>query len=129
MYQISAVFNKMVLREVLEDLESMGISGVTIVDVVDKDTFLKETTSTVEAKVMLTIVVSSDYYREIAMEAIRANTMDLSVGSGKMWITTVSDVERIRTGEKGADALSNVVETKSKGSYFEKFYELDTPAT
>jgi len=129
MYQITAVFNKSILGDVLEDLEAIGIYGVTIVDVIDKNTIMKGVTSMAEAKIKLDIVVSSEYYKELTMTAIRDNTMGLSCGSGKIWITPVMDVERMSTGEKGTEALKYKTEEKSDTKLLETFYELDTPAT
>lgn len=127
MYEITAVFNKSVLVDVLEEFESVGIAGVTIVDVIDKNVILQGCRANAVPKVMVKVVVSNDEYKDIAMEAIRANTMGL--GSGKMWLKDVSHVERMRTGEKDADALTNKTGICCDNSTLGTYYELDTPST
>ncbi len=127
MYELTAVFNKSVLIDVLEEFEEVGIAGVTIVDVIDKDAILRKNEVTPEPKVMIKVVVSNDESKEVALEAIRASTMGL--GSGKMWVKDVSDVERMRTGEKGEDALTKVLDKENVSEAQDAYYGLDTPAT
>ena len=75
------------------------------------------------------IVLSSDAFKESAKEAIRANTREIENGSGKMWITPVLEVERIRTGEINEAALAHPVASKKKNLH-ESFYTvIDTPAS
>jgi len=116
MYMVIAVFNQYDLKNVLEELFENNIEGVTVSDVVGKGSFgLKEADNKptdLVAKVKLEIVVSNDKNREIAMECIRANCQDLGRGAGKMWWIDVCGVERIRTGETDADALTTQVDKK-----------------
>ncbi len=109
MIQITAVFNKHCLNDVLRGLFDNAIEGVTVMDVIGKGSLgITEKNNALDLfpKVMLLIVVSDEKNKESAMEAIRANTQDLGHGAGKMWITPVLGVERIRTGEKDASALT-----------------------
>jgi len=116
MYMIIAVFNQYDLKNVLEELFENNIEGVTVSDVIGKGSFgLKEADNKptdLVAKVKLEIVVSNDKNREIAMECIRANCQDLGRGAGKMWWVDVCGVERIRTGETDADALTTQIDKK-----------------
>ncbi len=131
MYQLTAIFNKSCLSDVLQDLFDKKIEGITISDVIGKGGlgFIEEGGEPeLDPKVRIDIVISNDYYKELAKEAIRANTQDTGHGSGKMWVTPVLEVERVRTGEINEAALtqSHIRHNKSKESYFEN---VDTPAS
>lgn len=131
MYQVVAIFNKICLKDVLQDLYDRKIEGVTVIDVVGKGGFgfIEESGSIdLDSKVKIEIIVSSDKYKEMVKEAVRSNTQDLGHGAGKMWVLPVLEVERIRTGEKNEDALtqSHISKQKSTDSYFTN---TDTPAS
>jgi nitrogen regulatory protein P-II 1 len=116
MFLVTAVFNQYDLQNVLEDLFAEGIEGVTISQVIGKGSFgLKEGDNKpvdLFDKTKVEIVVSNEKNRDIAMECIRANCQDLGRGAGKMWWLPVGGVERIRTGEKDAEALTTQVDKK-----------------
>jgi len=129
MFQINAVLNRAVLDEVLQGLEEEEIHGVTVSNVLgrgclgDRDEGLSE-------KILIKVVVADTHYKEKAMEAIRANAQDTEHGAGKMWVIPVLEVERIRTGEKDADALTHSV--ADGGTHIidqEVFSIVDTPAS
>jgi nitrogen regulatory protein PII len=111
-----AVFNQYDLKSVLEDLFDNNIEGVTVSDVIGKGSYgLKEADNKptdLVAKVKLEIVVSSEKTLQIAQECIRSNCQDLGRGAGKMWWVDVGGVERIRTGETDAEALTTQVDKK-----------------
>ena len=133
MYQISAIFNKANLNDVLQELYEKGIEGVTLCDVIGKGGLgFREAGGATDLyeKVMATIVVSNDTFKELAMEAIRANCHDLGNGAGKMWVTPVLEVERIRTGEKNETALSQAAPPRSKLQLkSDNFTAIDTPSS
>lgn len=133
MYQITAVFNKANLNDVLQELYENHIEGVTLCEVIGKGGlgFFEASGATDQyEKVMAVIVVSNDEYKEIAMEAIRANTQDLGNGAGKMWVTPVVEVERIRTGEKNETALTQSAPPRSKLRHkSDEFTAIDTPSS
>ncbi len=127
MYLITAIINAECIKDVLEDLKASEIEGVTLIEVKGKGGFLNNMQE-VEEHIKMEIVVSNDHFKELAKEAIRANARNLEKGSGKMWVTPVLEVERIRTGETGADALSHSsVEKSTSGNT--TFYAEDTPAS
>lgn len=131
MIQITAVFNKHCLNDVLRGLFDNAIEGVTVMDVIGKGSLgIAEKHNAIDLfpKVMLLVVVSDETHKESAMEAIRANTQDLGHGAGKMWVTPVLEVERIRTGEKDASALTQPTpRTTSKSETV--FTATDTPSS
>jgi nitrogen regulatory protein PII len=56
-------------------------------------------------KILLTIVVKDESLSEV-VEAIKSSAQTGSVGDGKIVVSAVEDVIRIRTGESGDAALS-----------------------
>jgi nitrogen regulatory protein PII len=129
MYQLTAVFNANALPDVLQGLYDERIEGITVNKVIGKGSYgIVE--SDLDEKIMILIVVSNDVFLETAMEAIRSNTQDTGHGSGKMWVTPVLAVERIRTGEKNAVALSKSIAGCSLHNQdYEIFSTVDTPAS
>ncbi len=131
MLQITAVFNRHCLNDVLRELFDNEIEGVTVMDVIGKGSLgiaEKNNAPDLFPKVMLLIVVSNDKIKQTAMEAIRAHTQDLGHGAGKMWVTPVLEVERIRTGEKDESALAQPApRTTAKTNTF--FTAVDTPSS
>lgn len=131
MMQITAVFNKHCLNDVLRELFDNLIEGVTVMDVIGKGSLgiaEKNNMPDLYPKVMIIIVISDNQHKEIAMEAIRSHTQDLGHGAGKMWVTPVLEVERIRTGEKDESALTQPIPRASvKSNTF--FTAVDTPSS
>lgn len=131
MVQITAVFNKHCLNDVLRELFDNLIEGVTVMDVIGKGSLgiaEKNNAPDLYPKVMVYIVVSDDQHKEIAMECIRSHTQDLGHGAGKIWVTPVLEVERIRTGEKDETALTQPTpRVTPKTDTF--FTAIDTPSS
>ena len=112
MKKIEAIIKPFKLDEVKEALHEVGVSGITVTEakgfgrqkghtelyrgaeyVVD---FLP--------KVKIEIVVE-DSVVERAVEAIQQAAKTDRIGDGKIFVYSVEDAVRIRTGERGADAL------------------------
>ncbi len=132
MYLLTAIFNQSCLKDVLTDLKDRGIEGVTISHVAGKGGlgFIKESGETeLDKNIRLDIVVSNEKYKESAKEAIRANTREIETGSGKMWVTQVLEVERIRTGEIDEEALAHPKAQKKKNLQDNYFTAIDTPVS
>jgi nitrogen regulatory protein P-II 1 len=55
-------------------------------------------------KTRIEVVVEDDQV-EAVVKAIVAGAQTDSIGDGKVWVVPVEEVTRIRTGERGADAL------------------------
>lgn len=132
MYLLTAIFNRNCLNDVLHDLYDRKIEGVTVSSVIGKGglTIIEDDEGNVELdeKVRLDIVLSNDIFKESAKEAIRANTQDVGHGSGKMWVTPVLEVERVRTGEVNEAALTQS-NRPNKRNYENYFTAVDTPAS
>jgi nitrogen regulatory protein P-II 1 len=112
MKKIEAIIKPFKLDDVKEALHEVGIKGITVTEakgfgrqkghtelyrgaeyVVD---FLP--------KVKLEIVIE-DNQVERAVEAIQQAARTGRIGDGKIFVTSVEEVIRIRTGERGPDAL------------------------
>ena len=112
MKKIEAIIKPFKLDEVKEALHEIGVSGITVTEakgfgrqkghtelyrgaeyVVD---FLP--------KVKLEVVVA-DAIAERTVEAIAAAAQTGRIGDGKIFVSNVEEVIRIRTGETGLDAI------------------------
>jgi nitrogen regulatory protein P-II 1 len=112
MKKIEAIIKPFKLDEVKEALHEIGLQGITVIEakgfgrqkghtelyrgaeyVVD---FLP--------KVKIEIVLTDDMV-ERAIEAIMQAARTGRIGDGKIFVTNVEDVVRIRTGEVGAEAV------------------------
>src|SRR5438128_12181825 len=112
MKKIEAVIKPFKLDEVKEALHEVGLQGITVIEakgfgrqkghtelyrgaeyVVD---FLP--------KVKVEIVCTDEMVRK-ALEAIERAAKTGRIGDGKICVTTVDEVVRIRTGERGGPAL------------------------
>lgn len=133
MYLVMAVVNSNNLRNILEDLFANNIEGITVSDVIGKGSFgLNEADNQptdLAEKVKLEVVVSDVKHREIVMECIRSNAHDLGRGAGKMWWLEVGGVERIRTGEKDAEALTTQINKKIRNVSPAVTTHVDTPCS
>lgn len=129
MFQINAILNPSALDDVLQGLQEEEIQGVTISDVIGKGC-LNSSDQKLIKKVMIIVLVANNSYKERALEAIRANAQDIVHGAGKMWVTAVMEVERIRTGEKDIDALTLTAKKEASCDLdAEVFNTMDTPAS
>ena len=112
MKKIEAIIKPFKLDEVKEALQEVGVQGITVTEakgfgrqkghtelyrgaeyVVD---FLP--------KVKIEIVLVDDQV-ERAVDAIQKAARTGRIGDGKIFISTIEEVIRIRTGETGADAI------------------------
>ena len=112
MKKIEAIIKPFKLDEVKEALHEIGLQGLTVIEakgfgrqkghtelyrgaeyVVD---FLP--------KVKIEVIISDDML-ERAVEAIQSAAQTGRIGDGKIFISTIDDAIRVRTGERGNEAL------------------------
>ena len=112
MKKIEAIIKPFKLDEVKDALNQVGLKGITVLEakgfgrqkghtelyrgaeyVVD---FLP--------KVKIELIVEDDLV-EKAVEAIRAAAYTGRIGDGKIFVTNIEEVIRIRTGERGSEAI------------------------
>ena len=109
---ITAVIKPFKVEEVKEALEEIGIQGMTVFDArgFGRQKGHTEVYRGAEyqidfvPKTRLELVIDDDLVDE-AVKAIVTTARTDSIGDGKVWVVPVEQVVRIRTGEKGRDAL------------------------
>ena len=112
MQLITAIIKPHMLDEVKEALAVLGIQGMTVTEVkgFGRQGGHTETYRGAEykvdfvPKVKVEIVVDGPDAAK-ATEAIAAAAQTGKIGDGKIWVTPVESLVRIRTGEVGADAV------------------------
>jgi nitrogen regulatory protein P-II 1 len=112
MKKIEAVIKPFKLDDVKEALNKIGIQGMTITEVkgYGRQKGHQEVYRGAEyvvdfiPKIKLEIVAEDDMAQKIA-EAICLEASSGKLGDGKIFIMPVEEAIRIRTGEKGKDAI------------------------
>lgn len=109
---ITAIVKPFKLDEVKEALKDTGVSGVTTSEVTGfgrqrgHTEVYRGAEYTVDfvPKVRIEVLVP-DADADRVSQAIVQAAQTGKIGDGKVWVTTVDTVVRIRTGERDADAL------------------------
>lgn len=112
MKKIEAVIKPFKLDEVREALSELGVSGLTVTEVKGFGRQKGHTELYRGAeyvvdflpKIKVEIVVTAEML-EPAIEAIVKVARTGKIGDGKIFVSTVEQVIRIRTGETGAEAI------------------------
>ena len=112
MKKVEAVIKPFKLDEVKESLSEIGVHGMTVTEVKGfgrtggKKEVYRGSAYVVDfvPKVKLEIIVSDDNVRQVVTTIAEAARTGRS-GDGKIFVTPVDDVIRIRTGETGEDAI------------------------
>lgn len=112
MVKIEAIIKPEKLEDVKDALVGIGIQGMTISDVRGFGRQKGQTESyrgteikvNFLRKVMVTIAIK-DELLDLAIDAIRKAAHTDTIGDGKIFVTSVQLVVRIRTGETGPEAL------------------------
>jgi len=109
---VTAVIKPYQLDAVKEALHAMGVSGMTVSEVQGygrqkgHTEVYRGAEYTVEFLPKNRIdVVIDDIDVDKVVEAIVSAARTGKIGDGKVWVTTVDEVVRVRTGERGLDAL------------------------
>src|SRR3954447_1501974 len=109
---ITAVIKPFKLDEVKEALKSAGVQGITVSEVqgfgrqAGHTEVYRGTEYKIDfvPKVRLEIVCGDDDIERVT-EAIMLTSRTGKIGDGKVWVTPVEQVIRIRTGEFDDDAI------------------------
>jgi len=109
---VTAVIKPFKLDDVKDALAAAGIQGMTVSEVqgFGRQGGHSETYRGTEYRVLFTPktrieVIVDDDQAQAAMEAIIEGARTDKIGDGKVWITSLETVARIRTGEFGSDAV------------------------
>jgi nitrogen regulatory protein P-II 2 len=112
MKMITAVIKPFKLDEVREALSGIGVSGITVTEVKGFGRQKGHTELYRGAEYVVDFLPKvkidaavADELVERAIEAIEAAARTGKIGDGKIFVTALEQVVRIRTGETGKDAL------------------------
>jgi nitrogen regulatory protein P-II 1 len=112
MKKIEAVIKPFKLDEVKEALHEVGLQGITVLEAKGFGRQKGHTELYRGAEYVVDFLpkvkielVCEDSLAERAVEAIMTAARTGRIGDGKIFISTVDEVIRIRTGERGADAV------------------------
>jgi nitrogen regulatory protein P-II 1 len=113
MKKIEAIIKPFKLEEVKDALVEAGIEGMTVSEVKGygrqqgHSELYRGAEYIVEfiPKVKIELVVSTDAYANLAIEAIKKSAYTGKIGDGKIFVSDISHTVRIRTGEEDVEAL------------------------
>lgn len=113
MKKIEAIIKPFKLSYVKDALHEIGLSGMTVLDVkgfgrqrgqnagLEKDSAYNDE---FHAKIKIELIVENEIV-EKAIETIKNAAHSGKIGDGKIFISSIEQVLRIRTGEKDSDAV------------------------
>ena len=109
---VTAIVKPFKLEEVKNSLANVGIQGMTVTEVKGygrqkgHTELYRGAEYTVDTlpKIKLEILIEDDKLK-VVTETITSSAGTGKIGDGKIFITSVDDVIRIRTGETGGDAI------------------------
>ena len=109
---VTAVVKPFVLGTVKDALKSMGIRGLTVTEVsgYGRQGGHKEVYRGAEydvdlvPKIKLELVVDDHDVADV-VATIESAARTGKIGDGKIWVTPVESIVRVRTGEQGPDAV------------------------
>ena len=112
MKKVEAIIKPFKLDEVKEELNEVGIQGITVSEVKGFGRQKGHTELYRGAeyvvdfipKIKMEIIVNDEIVGKV-IETIEQAAKTGRIGDGKIFVTNVEDVIRIRTGERGEDAI------------------------
>ena len=112
MKKIQAIIKPHKLDEVRDRLREIGISGMTVYEVKGfgrtggKTEVYRGSAYVVDfvPKVQIEVVVKDSMVAEV-VSAVVATAKTGKIGDGKIFVTPIDEAIRIRTGERGEDAI------------------------
>ena len=112
MKNIKAIIKPFKLDDVKDRLREVGIQGMTVTEAKGfgrtggKKEVYRGSTYAVDfvPKVVIEMVVKDDMVKQV-VETLLGVARTGEIGDGKIFITPLEDVIRIRTGERGDDAV------------------------
>ena len=113
MKKIEAIIKPFKLSSVKDSLHELGISGMTVIDVKG---FGRQRGSTggleanesyddeFLAKMKLEVIVEDNQVNDV-INSIKSSAYSGKIGDGKIFVSNIEQVIRIRTGEKDSEAV------------------------
>jgi nitrogen regulatory protein P-II 1 len=109
---IVAVLKPFKLEDVMEALKNLGVAGVTLTEAqgFGRQRGHTEVYRGAEYEVdfipkLRVEILVDDAMEDAVVDAIITNAATGKIGDGKIWVTAVETVVRVRTGERGAAAI------------------------
>ena len=112
MKKIEAIIKPFKLDDVKESLSKIGINGMTVIECKGfgrqkgHTELYRGAEYTVDfiPKIKIEVVVDDKIMKK-AIETIQKTASTGKIGDGKIFVTNIEESIRIRTGEKGSDAI------------------------
>ena len=112
MKKIEAIIKPFKLDEVKESLQNIGIQGLTVTEIKGFGRQKGHTELYRGAeyivdflpKIKIELIVDDNIAPQVIEEIVNSSKTG-KIGDGKIFVTEISQVIRIRTGEEGSDAL------------------------
>ena len=113
MKKIEAIIKPFRLSKVKDSLHELGISGMTVIDVkgfgrqrgstggIDADDSYDDEFL---AKMKLEVIVEDSQVEKV-IDTIKSSAYSGKIGDGKIFVSNIEQVIRIRTGEKDSEAV------------------------
>lgn len=109
---VTAIIQPFRLEEVREALVALGIGGMTVSEVAGAGRQKGHTevyrgaeyTVDVVPKLKLELIVAAEDVEDV-VRSIMAAARTGRIGDGKVWVTPVETIVRVRTGERDLDAI------------------------
>ncbi len=112
MTKVEAVIRPGKLDDVKDALDALGIKGITVINVMGAGKQRGRTQYYRGQEYVVNLLdktkietVVADFQVDDVVNAIREAAVTGEIGDGKIFLTKVEDVIRIRTGERGETAL------------------------
>jgi nitrogen regulatory protein P-II 1 len=109
---VTAIVKPFVLEDVKGALEQIGVLGMTVSEVQGYGRQKGHTEVYRGAEYSVDFVpkvrvevVADDTLADKVVDAVVEAARTGKIGDGKVWVTTVDSVIRVRTGERGSDAV------------------------
>ncbi len=109
---VTAIVKPFVLEDVKGALEQIGVLGMTVSEVQGYGRQKGHTEVYRGAEYSVDFVpkvrvevVADDFQADKVVDAVVEAARTGKIGDGKVWVTTVDTVIRVRTGERGNDAV------------------------
>ncbi|MES2202386.1 MAG: P-II family nitrogen regulator [candidate division FCPU426 bacterium] len=111
--KVEAIVRPGAMKQILLALDAINYAGVTVSEVQGhgkqkgvKEHYRDKTTLSLISKMKVEVVCSGEKEAELAIEAIVNATKTGEFGDGKIFVTDLKEVIRIRTGETGTKAIN-----------------------
>jgi len=109
---VTAIVKPFVLEDVKGALEQIGVLGMTVSEVQGygrqkghTEVYRGAEYSVDFVSKVRVEVVADDTFADKVVDAVVEAARTGKIGDGKVWVTTVETVVRVRTGERGHDAI------------------------